>query len=73
MRPAFVAFGVAAVVGFGGGALNGAAPDLFKSLGGWVTVVVILVVACLVGSFMSIRRMRIRSAMPDDSSESSRD
>lgn len=73
MRPALYTYGVGALVFLAGILLSSMAPDLFRSLGGWVTVVALVAVAVLVGSFSIIRRMNRRSAMPDESSGPDRD
>jgi drug/metabolite transporter (DMT)-like permease len=65
-RPAAYIFGAAALVVVAAAFLSGFTPDLFASLGGWATVVVIVVVAIAVGSFSMLRRMRRLNAMPDE-------
>ncbi|GAB6938655.1 hypothetical protein ACQP60_00060 [Isoptericola variabilis] len=69
MRPAGYALGAAVVICVLGVVLNVAAPHLFATLGGWVTVVVVfLVVAVWAGLDMVRRTNRNVARMQDDDS-----
>jgi hypothetical protein len=70
MRPLLYTYGVGALVFLAGILLSNLAPELFSSLGGWVTTIVIVAVAVLAGSYTIVRRMNKRSSLPDDSSGS---
>lgn len=69
MRPVRNAIIVGALLIGAGFLLNNLSPDLFGSLGGWVTVIVLVAVSAVAGTFVTVRRMARRSAMPDEHSE----
>lgn len=64
LRPAMVAFGVAALAVLAGALLGALAPEAFAAVGGWVTVVVVVVVAVVVGSLAIVRRMNAGASRP---------
>ncbi|GAB2500835.1 hypothetical protein GCM10027063_45530 [Promicromonospora xylanilytica] len=57
LQPIPVVVGFSVVVLFVAGILSGAAPDLFQSAGGWVTAIIVVVVAVIIGSLLTVRRM----------------
>jgi hypothetical protein len=73
MRPLRNAIFVGAALIVAGFLLNNLSPDLFRSLGGWVTLIVLLAVSAITGTFVTVRRMARRSAMPDEFSEPPQD
>lgn len=73
MRPVRNAIFVNALLIVAGFLLNNLSPDLFSSLGGWVTVIVLVIVSAIAGTFVTVRRMARRSAMPDEFSEPPQD
>jgi hypothetical protein len=69
-RPSMYAFGAAAVICVLGVLLNIAAPDLFVSFGGWLTVIGLLLVISVWAGLSMVRRMNKNAARPDDQSGS---
>lgn len=72
MRPVRNAIIVNALLIVAGFLLDYLSPGLFSSVGGWVTVIILVVVSAVVGTFVAVRRMARRSAMPDERFESPR-
>lgn len=66
MRPAVITYGVGALVFLAAVLLSNLAPELFSSLGGWVTTIIIVAIAALAGSYTMVQRMNRRSSMPDE-------
>ena len=66
MRPVRNAIFLGALLIGAGFLLDNLSPDLFRSLGGWVTVIVLLATTAVTGTFISVRRTRRLNAMPDE-------
>ncbi|MEU4361369.1 hypothetical protein [Promicromonospora sp. NPDC023987] len=66
VRPALITYCVGALVFLAAVLLSNLAPELFSSLGGWVTAIIIVAIAALVGTYTMVQRMNRRSSMPDE-------
>lgn len=73
IRPVRNAIFIGALLIGAGFLLDNVAPDLFSSVGGWVTVIVAIAVTAIVGTTISTRRTARRNAMPDEFSEPPQD
>lgn len=73
IRPMRNAIFIGALLIGAGFLLDNLWPDLFSSVGGWVTVIVCLAVTAIGGTVVSVRRTARRNAMPDEAPERSQD
>lgn len=68
MRPASYALAAAVVICALGVVANVAAPDTFTALGGWLTVIVVLLLVSVWAGLSMVRRTNRNAARMDDDS-----
>lgn len=73
IRPALYTYAAGALIFVAAIVLSNAAPGFFSAVGGWVTTIILVAVAVLVGSYTMISRMNRRSSLPDDTPGGSTD